>query len=154
MIYTTITSNFKKAFFLFLITFFVSSILSSSEKNKDSFDLLFIDNGNTSITNEKVEVSTLIDNPNIALIKVAHYECSIVDGVLISSPGDEILYTFSVKNTGNETLTNIMVTDPLVTVSGGPITLAPGEEDTTTFTALYLITQDDINIGSVENQAG
>ncbi len=46
-----------------------------------------------------------------------------------------------------------MVTDPLVTVSGGPITLAPGEEDTTTFTALYPITQNDINTGYVENQA-
>ncbi len=153
MIYSTITSNLKKAFFLFLITFFVNSIVSSSEKNVDSFDLLSIDNRNTSIIDEKVEGSLLNDNPKIALIKVGTYDGYDADGNCISEPGQEILYTFSVKNTGNVTLSNIMVTDPLVTVSGGPITLAPGEEDTTTFTALYLITQNDIDSGNVENQA-
>src|SRR5690606_12548738 len=59
----------------------------------------------------------------------------------------------SVKNTGNVALTNITVTDPLVTVVGGPITLDSGAEDTTTFTAVYTITQDDVDAGFVENQA-
>jgi len=153
MIYTTITSNFKKTFFLFLITFFVTSIVSSFEINKDSFDLLLIDFGNTSITDEKVEDSPIIENLQIALIKVGFYDGYDSNGNCISAPGQLVLYTFSVKNTGNVTLSNIMVTDPLITVSGGPITLVPGEEDTTTFTALYPITQNDIDTGFVVNQA-
>ncbi|WP_313115433.1 DUF7507 domain-containing protein, partial [Aequorivita sediminis] len=40
-----------------------------------------------------------------------------------------------------------------VTVSGGPIILSPGQEDTTTFTATYIITQADINAGEFENTA-
>ncbi|MDN3725570.1 CARDB domain-containing protein, partial [Aequorivita sp. SDUM287046] len=65
-------------------------------------------------------------------------------------------YTFRVKNTGNVTLTNVMVTDLVggVTVSGGPIAgLAPGAEDTTTFTATYTITQADIDAGTFSNSA-
>ncbi|WP_282032589.1 DUF7507 domain-containing protein, partial [Aequorivita sinensis] len=40
-----------------------------------------------------------------------------------------------------------------VTVSGGPITLEPGQEDTTTFTANYTITQADIDNGTFTNSA-
>ena len=105
------------------------------------------------ITNDVPTITQLCPNPGIAIIKIANYDCTDADGNPTSMPGDEILYTFSVKNTGGVTLTNILVTDPLVTVNGGPITLAPGEEDTTTFTAVYIITQNDIDTGFVENQA-
>ena len=47
-----------------------------------------------------------------------------------------------------------MVTDPLVTVSGGPIaSLAPGASDSTSYTASYAITQQDIDAGLFINQA-
>ena len=105
------------------------------------------------ITNDVPTITQLCPDSGIAIIKIANYDCTDADGNPISMPGDEILYTFSVKNTGGVTLTNILVTDPLVTVNGGPITLAPGEEDTTTFTAVYIITQNDIDTGFVENQA-
>ena len=93
-------------------------------------------------------------NPEIALIKVGHYD-PIVDGQCESEVGDEITYTFSVKNTGDVPLTNVMVTDVIggVTMSGGPIDSAIGEEDTTTFTATYSITEDDIIAGVFVNQA-
>src|SRR5690606_26347193 len=67
--------------------------------------------------------------------------------------GETIVYSFSVMNTGNVALNNITVTDPLVNVVGGRIDLEAGEEDTTTFTAVYIITQSDIDAGFVENQA-
>ena len=72
----------------------------------------------------------------------------------IANPGDVIHYTFTVENTGNVTLYNVTISDPLVTVVGGPIaSMAPGDVDTTTFTATYAITQADIDAGQVYNAA-
>ena len=72
----------------------------------------------------------------------------------IVTTGDVINYAFKVTNTSNITLTNIIVTDPKVTVVGGPIaTMAPGAEDTGSFTATYTITQTDIDLGYFENIA-
>ncbi|MFS4439131.1 CshA/CshB family fibrillar adhesin-related protein [Paracoccaceae bacterium GXU_MW_L88] len=72
----------------------------------------------------------------------------------ILNAGDTITYAFTVTNTGNLTLSEITIADPLVEVTGGPIaTLAPGESDSATFTAVYTITQDDVNAGEVENSA-
>jgi uncharacterized repeat protein (TIGR01451 family) len=72
-----------------------------------------------------------------------------------STVGSTIDYTFTVTNTGTVTLTGVMVEDALegVEVSGGPVDLAPGQVDTTTFTARYTLTQDDLNRGEVVNSA-
>ncbi len=98
-------------------------------------------------------VTTLCQNLNnaIALIKVGTFVDG--NGDQCADPGETITYAFSVKNQSNVTLSNVIVTDPLVTVSGGPIVLAPGAEDTTSFTAVYVITQADIDAGQVTNQA-
>ncbi|WP_163267271.1 DUF7507 domain-containing protein [Chelativorans alearense] len=72
----------------------------------------------------------------------------------LSDDGTTITYTFTVENTGNVTVSGITVTDPLVTVQGGPITLAPGDPaDSTTFTGTYTVTAGDIAAGQVENTA-
>uniref|UniRef100_UPI003CD0DAB0 beta strand repeat-containing protein n=1 Tax=Winogradskyella eximia TaxID=262006 RepID=UPI003CD0DAB0 len=80
---------------------------------------------------------------------------SIVDVDSLGSPGildDEIEYEFTVTNTGDETLTNIIVTDPLVgTVTCLATTLAPGVS--TTCSATYTILQSDVDAGGVENSA-
>ncbi len=67
--------------------------------------------------------------------------------------GETITYAFTVYNTGNVTVFDIVITDPLVEVSGGPITLAPGEFDDSSFTAVYVLTEADIEAGEVVNQA-
>ena len=72
--------------------------------------------------------------------------------------GDKINYAFTVTNTGNVTLTGITVTDPKLvapngSISGGPITLAPGASDATTFTGSYTLTLTDINAGTFTNTA-
>ena len=73
------------------------------------------------------------------------------DGV---SAGDSIDYAFTVENTGNVLLTNVIVTDPVISVSGGPIASFPeGAIDSTTFTGTYIITQADIDAGSFTNTA-
>src|SRR5690554_2995101 len=107
--------------------------------------------GSTTTTDDPTVIE-LCQDPGIALIKLADIDptqdCYEV-GV-----GGTINYIFKVKNTGNVTLTNIMVTDPGVTVTGGPIaSLAPGAEDTVTFTASYIVTQVDIDAGMFSNQA-
>ncbi|QQX75568.1 DUF11 domain-containing protein [Aequorivita iocasae] len=105
---------------------------------------------NSEVENDPT-ITELCQNPAIALIKVGVPNDENGDGC--ADLGETILYTFSVKNTGNVALTNIIITDPLVTVVGGPIDLIAGEEDTTTFTAVYTITQADVDAGLVENQA-
>lgn len=96
-------------------------------------------------------VTLLGSAPAIRLTKTGTFDAG-PDGV--ASVGDEITYVFSVFNAGNVPLDTIEITDPLVTVMGGPAgPLAPGDTDSTTFTARYLLTQIDIDHGRVENTA-
>src|SRR5690606_41087417 len=68
-----------------------------------------------------------------------------------SSAGQQITYTIEVENTGNVTMTNISVTDPLTGLTETITNLASGDSET--FTDTYTISQDDMNAGSVENTA-
>ena len=102
-------------------------------------------------TEDDPTITTLCQNDSIAIIKTGVFNDA--DGDKCADVKETITYSFSVINNGNTTISNITVNDILVNVQGGPITLLPGEEDTTTFTATYLITQADINMGSVTNQA-
>ncbi|MGC1427743.1 MAG: hypothetical protein WA822_04080, partial [Albidovulum sp.] len=68
--------------------------------------------------------------------------------------GDTITYSFTVTNSGNQPLTNVTVSDPLVTVTGGPLaSFAAGATDSTTFTAVYSLTAADLAAGQVVNSA-
>ena len=96
-------------------------------------------------------VTPLDQNPAIAIIKSGTFNDE--NGDTFAQVGETISYTFVVTNTGDVTLNNVTVIDQLVTVSGGPITLAPGDVDSTTFTATYVITLDDLFAGEVVNQA-
>jgi len=108
----------------------------------------------TSVLEDNPTVTILCGTPSIALVKVGSYDDLNDDGDCISAVGDTIAYTFTVTNTGSVTLTNVLVTDPLVTMVGGPIaSLAPGATDTTSYTASYSITQQDIDAGQFTNQA-
>jgi hypothetical protein len=88
----------------------------------------------TSVIGDDPTETILPQCPVIAIIK----EGIFVDGNgdMCADVGETISYTFSVKNQGNVTLSNVLVTDPLVTVSGAAIVLAPGQVDATNFTAI------------------
>ena len=90
----------------------------------------------------------------ISLEKTGEFNDENGDGA--TDVGETISYAFKVTNTGNVTLYDIVIDDPLpgIEISGGPIEqLDPGEFDETTFTATYTITEEDIENGEVVNQA-
>src|SRR5690606_15895740 len=101
--------------------------------------------------------------PSLSLVKAAVYTGDSDR----SEVGDEIEYTFTVTNTGNVTMEDIVVTDiedeftgendiSMLTFEASSEdsdegTLLPGE--VATYTATYTITQQDINQGGVVNTA-
>ena len=84
------------------------------------------------------------DAPSIAVTKSA-------DPQTYGMAGDQITYTILVENTGNVTIIDIDVVDDLTGDTWFIASLESGESQT--FTALYVITQDDVDAGSVENEA-
>jgi uncharacterized repeat protein (TIGR01451 family)/gliding motility-associated-like protein len=98
-------------------------------------------------------VNIFVVQPSIALVKKGNFNDGNGDGY--AQAGETITYSFDVTNTGNTPLTNITVSDPLpgVVMTGGPITLTVGESNATNFQGTYVITQADINLGSISNQA-
>ncbi|QND54986.1 DUF11 domain-containing protein (plasmid) [Phyllobacterium sp. 628] len=95
-------------------------------------------------SNSSGTTTPIAAEPNISLVKTAGTPSG-------NTAGSTVVYTFTVKNTGNLPLSNVNVTDPLVTVPGGPVALAVG--DTHVFTATYILTQADVNKGEVVNTA-
>lgn len=98
------------------------------------------------------------DDPTITFIQQAPELTVTKDDGFPLTPqnlvaGDIITYTITVTNTGNVTLSDIVITDPNATsISGSPIsTLAQG--DSATVIATYTVTQADINNGSIYNTA-
>ncbi|NNK39323.1 MAG: gliding motility-associated C-terminal domain-containing protein, partial [Winogradskyella sp.] len=92
-------------------------------------------------------VTSLMSNSSLILTKTA----SVTGG---ASQGNSITYTFTVENTGIDTITNIVIDDALtgsVGLAVVPGTLAPGEIGTAT--ATYTITQFDVDLGYIENSA-
>ncbi len=119
-------------------------------------DTIETPNGDGSTDNDPTNdpTVTLIEtNPNLALTKTGVYVDVNNDG--LPNVGDEIHYTFTIENTGNVDITDIIIEDPLlgIEVNGGSIDLEIGEIDTNNFTATYVLTREDVLLGSVSNQA-
>ncbi|MDR0783311.1 MAG: DUF11 domain-containing protein, partial [Propionibacteriaceae bacterium] len=93
----------------------------------------------------------LTQTPGLSLVKYG--SVAVVDGAVLSPVvGHLVNYSFQVENTGNLTLTNLVIADPKVSgVTCPTTTLEPGE--TTTCTGTYAITQADLNAGQISNTA-
>ncbi len=115
-------------------------------------NVLVQDTSGTSITNDTPTTTILNSVSSISLLKEGVYVDSNNDGIV--NIGDRINYTFTVQNTGQTTLSNVIISDPNVTVVGPAIpTLAVNATNSTNFSASYLITQSDISAGVVYNLA-
>ena len=98
-------------------------------------------------------ITPLTPSSGIAVIKKAVFTDENNDGY--AQVGETIKYSFSIKNTGETSLSNVVITDELpgLILHGNPINLGVGEINSTNFSGSYTITQADINFGSVTNQA-
>ncbi|MGY0652325.1 beta strand repeat-containing protein, partial [Luteimonas sp. A537] len=97
------------------------------------------------------EDTPITQEPGLSLVKSAASAGPYAEG-------DTITYQFVVTNTGDVTLTNVSVTDPLPGLSA--ITYAwPGADgvldagQSATATATYVVTAADVNAGNVHNSA-
>jgi uncharacterized repeat protein (TIGR01451 family)/fimbrial isopeptide formation D2 family protein len=89
--------------------------------------------------------------PSIALIKTANI-------MALSNPvvaGDIVTFNFEVTNTGDVDLSNVTVTDilPGVNITGSPIASLPAGGAPVTISGTYELTQPDVDLGTVTNQA-
>ncbi|MFB0904786.1 MAG: hypothetical protein QMB11_10420, partial [Nonlabens sp.] len=123
-----------------------ATALGKDNENKDVTDI-----SGTAIDNDTPTETPLTQISSIVITKDGTYVDTNNDG--ITNVGDNVRYNFVVTNTGNVTLTNVTVSDPVITITGGPITLAAGASDTSTFSGIYAITQADIDAGVVYNLA-
>ncbi len=107
----------------------------------------------TLINADTATITIEVGVPSIGLVKTATFNDENKNGY--AEVGETVTYNFAVTNTGSFPLTNITVTDPKpgITITGGPINLAPGQTDTSSFTGTYVLTAEDIDEGLVDNQA-
>ncbi|GAA0871989.1 hypothetical protein GCM10009117_11360 [Gangjinia marincola] len=114
--------------------------------------------GQTAIPSTDQEIVVLELNPQLTLLKGGQF---VDDGNGQLDPNDVINYTFTVTNTGNVTIENAFIVDPLLDPTNpiiGPFDLPVGafiefNATNTGGVTTYSITPDDINAGVVCNQA-
>lgn len=106
----------------------------------------------TDLTNDDETIVELETSASVTIVKSETHAFSSPTQV-----GEVITYSFLVTNTGNLTLTNVIVEDPLAGLEPAmPFTIAtllPGDANAVTLTATYKVTQADIEKGEVVNQA-
>ncbi|WP_176386735.1 DUF11 domain-containing protein [Gulosibacter sp. 10] len=110
------------------------------------------------VRDEDGNIVPLVQSAAIELVKSA--ELDVAGG---SAAGDEVAYTFTVRNTGNVTLENVAIADAMLAEAGVEITIpegawpgAPGvlrPGESVEATAAYPLTQADIDAGRVDNTA-
>lgn len=127
---------------------------NADTSGRDPYNTLVEDDSGTTTGTDGPTTAVLPQRPSIALVKTAD-----VSGVQTPAVvGDPIVYSFSVENTGNVTLSDVQINDPmlggdLLVTPLSPLTLAPGQLVSTAVQVTYNLTQADLDEGQVVNQA-
>ena len=111
-------------------------------------------------SNERTAVVLTLFDCSVNLIK----EAELVDNNGCSDPGDKVLFTYTVGNSGNIALSNINIEDPLLQDPNPQVSLVYlGGDDNNDgildldelwiYTAEYSITQDDLDAGVISSTA-
>ena len=109
--------------------------------------------GNPVVSNSSLATVTVIASPSLALTKAATPST-------VTAAGQTVAYTFAVTNTGNVTVHGVAITDTLTApalnsglsaISCPATTLAP--QASTSCTASYVASQQDIDHGKIDNSA-
>ena len=98
--------------------------------------------------------TTSVPTPTLDVDKPAPILTTDADGSGDISAADTLTYTITATNIGTSVLTNVIVTDPLISVSGGTTPCAavlPG--GTCTLVGTHLVTPADVVAGSIANTA-
>ncbi len=111
------------------------------------------DEGNPANGNDTPTVTQLpFQQPMLVFSMEGNYEDYNNDGY--TNVGDVVNYSFSIQNAGFVEAYDILISTFSMTTNGDPIpVLLPGETDSTTFNAVHVITQQDINNGYVQEMA-
>nr|WP_274709123.1 hypothetical protein [Nitratireductor luteus] len=127
-----------------------SAVAEGTDADGNLFDDISSD---TPGVDENPTVVTIAAAPSYDFIKESAHDDADSNGRV--DAGETIAYTFTVENTGNVSLTDVVVTDSRAVLSGSPIPgpLAPGAVDTTSVTGTYTVTQADIDAGDLDNLA-
>lgn len=100
------------------------------------------------------ETVTTVENPGLTVAK------DVTTGNDPANAGDDLIYTITATNSGNQTLSGVTIADPMLgvlacTVGGNPapanVVLLPTEQLACTGT--YRVTQDDIDAQTLPNTA-
>ncbi len=110
---------------------------------------------NNTATADSAEITAVTDSEAVTgPTRIASFEFEKSADSDFTAKDDAVTFGFSVENTGNTTLTNLVITDPFY---GTPFTctiptLAPNATDTSCSVS-YTVTQDDVDAGSISNTA-
>lgn len=100
--------------------------------------------GGTEVEDDDSATVTASTNSSLSLVKTASPSS-------FSKVGEEIKFMFTVTNEGNVPLTNVVVTDQMISLTNNVGNLQPGQENE--FSGSYFITQEDLDNGGFTNSA-
>jgi uncharacterized repeat protein (TIGR01451 family) len=112
------------------------------------------DGGNVASPTDTDRAHYLGASPSLSLEKSGTLKNDVVAPSSRTDAGDKVLYTFTVTNTGNVTLTGVTVSDSFTSTNCVIPSLAPGASDSLTCSASHTLSQADVDGGSVSNTAG
>ena len=143
------------------VNFSVPTLNDTISESSETFQLCGVVVSSNTVNVISCGECTISDGANaaISLSATGTYNDFNNDG--FTNVGDVINYQYTVTNTGQEPLTNVIINlgvTPIgaegVPLAGGPIeTLSVGTSDSSTYSYLYVITQADINLGFVLNSS-